>query len=165
MSDLPEITGSVAITLAAVTSVPPSDGQSLVLTARQLWHGAQVLAESKIATPLPGSLLVAQALEGALKALLWTTGRVASELKSPLGHDLEALWSAAAQSGFAISKLPPAWCVCLNSLHAPPFHGRYPRGLNGFATPNAEQAVSDIDKVLAIAEDAVKNAPWREPGA
>jgi len=165
MSDLPEITGSVAITLAAVTSVPPSDGQSLVLTARQLWHGAQVLAESKIATPLPGSLLVAQALEGALKALLWTTGRVASELKSPLGHDLEALWSAAAQSGFAISQLPPAWCVCLNSLHASPFPGRYPSGLNGFVTPNAEQAVSDIDKVLAIAEDAVKNAPWREPGA
>jgi len=166
IEDLHEITGSVATTLAAITSVPPSDGQSFVLTARQLWQGAQVLVESELATPLPGALLVAQALEGALKALLWTTGRVASELsKKPLGHDLEALWSATAQSGFAVSKLPPAWCVGLNALHAPPFHGRYPSGLNGFVTPNAEQAVFEIDKVLALAEGAVKGVPWRKPGA
>jgi hypothetical protein len=166
MSDLPEITGSAAMTAAAATSVPPSDGQSFVLTARQLWQGAQILAESKVTTPLPGALLAAQALEGALKALLWTTGRVVSELsKRPFGHDLEALWIATAKFGFTVATLPPDWCACLNTLHAPPFHGRYPSGLNGFVTPNAKQSLLDIDQVLSLAEGAVKAAPWRKPGA
>ncbi|WP_323123786.1 hypothetical protein, partial [Burkholderia alba] len=92
MSDLPEAAGSAAVTSATVTLVPPSDGQSFVLTARQLWSGAQVLADSEIVTTLPGALLVAQALEGALKAVLWAAGRVASSrrTRSP------PAWSASA---------------------------------------------------------------------
>jgi len=98
MSDLPEITGSIAVTCADVTRMPPSDGESFVLTARQLWYGAHVLAESNVETALPGALLAAQALEGGLKALLWTTGRAASELtRRPFGHDVNALWQAAAK--------------------------------------------------------------------
>lgn len=166
MSDPPEIAGSAAMTTAAGTSVPPSDGQSFVLTARQLWQGAQVLADSEVTTTLPGALLVAQALEGALKAVLWTAGRVALELsRRPFGHDLEALWKASADSGLAIPPLPPDWCVLLNTLHAPPFHGRYPSGLNGFVTPSAKQTVLNVDRVLSLAEDAVKAATWRSPGA
>lgn len=166
MSVASAITGSAAVTAAAVASLPPSDGQSFVLTARQLWLGAQILAESNVTTPLPGALLAAQALECALKALLWTTGRVVSQLsKGSLGHDLEALWSATAKAGFAVAALPPEWCTCLNALHAKPFHGRYPSGLNGFVTPNAKQSVRDIDQVLSLAEQAVKAAPWRQPGA
>lgn len=166
MGDLPEITGSAAMTAAAATSVPPSDGQSFVLTARQLWEGAQILAESKVSTPLPGALLAAQALESALKALLWTTGRVLSELKKrPLEHDLEALWTATAKSGFPVATLPPDWCVCLNTLHARPFHGRYPSGLDGLMTPNAKQSLLEIGHVLSLADYAVKAAPWRKPGA
>lgn len=166
MSDLPEAAGSAAVTSAAVTLVPPSDGQSFVLTARQLWSGAQVLADSEIVTTLPGALLVAQALEGALKAVLWAAGRVASELsRRPFGHDLEALWKASAESGLAVSVMPPDWCALLNTLHAPPFHGRYPSGMNGHVTPNAKQTVLDVDHVLSLAEDVVKAATWRSPGA
>lgn len=164
MSDLQEITASIAVTAADVTFRPPSDGESFVLTARQLWQGAHVLAESKVETALPGALLAAQALEGGLKALLWTTGRPASELRGkPFGHDLNALWQAAANG--AMSNSPPDWCACLNALHAAPFHGRYPSGLNGFVAPNAKQVVIDIDQVLSLAEGAVKAAPWRTPGA
>ncbi|CAG4923258.1 HEPN domain-containing protein [Paraburkholderia gardini] len=165
MNDLPEIHGSAAVTLAAARSVPPSDGASFLVTARQLLQGAGALAESNVPTALPGALLAAQALEGALKALLWTVGRNASELrKKPFGHDLEALWSETAKSGFPVSTLPPQWCVCLNTLHAPPFNGRYPSGLNGFVTPNARESVRDIEKMLSLADSAVKTAPWRKPG-
>ncbi|NMM01608.1 hypothetical protein HHL24_27175 [Paraburkholderia sp. RP-4-7] len=165
MSDLPKITGSIAVTVADFTFRPPSDGESFVLTARQLWYGAHVLAERRVETALPGALLAAQALEGGLKALLWTTGWAASELsKKPFGHDLNALWEAAANVG-VMSNSPPDWCECLNALHAPPFRGRYPSGLNGFVAPHAKQVVIDIDQVLSLAEGAVKAAPWRKPGA
>ncbi|MFX1767711.1 MULTISPECIES: hypothetical protein [Paraburkholderia] len=163
MRDLRAITGSVAVTAADVTCRPPSDGESFVSTARQLWYGARALAESKVETALPGALLAAQALEGGLKALLWTTGRRASDLRGrPFGHDLDALWQAAATG--AMSNSPPAWCSCLNALHAAPFHGRYPSGLNGFLAPNANQVVIDIDHVLSLTEQAVKVVPWRQPG-
>lgn len=159
-------TGSGAITFPAAALFPPSDGQSFVATARQFWQGAQILAESNVGPPLPGALLAAQALECALKALLWTKGRDVSQLrKPPLGHDLEALWKATAVATCTVATLPPQWCACLNALHDRPFHGRYPSGLNGFQTPNAKQTVRDIDQVLSLAEEAVRTAPWRPPDA
>lgn len=48
-------------------------------------------------TPLPGALLAGQALRGIEGVTLNSWARAASELSiRPFGHDLEALWAAAA---------------------------------------------------------------------
>lgn len=142
---------------------PPSDGESFLMTANQLLAGAAALADINLPALLPGALLSAQALETGLKALLWTAGRTTSELRNPpLGHDLVALWTEAAHKGL-LAVSPPDWCILLNSLHAFPYKGRYPSGLNGFQTPNAKATVGKLAIILELATKAVQSAPWRPP--
>jgi HEPN domain-containing protein len=137
---------------------PPSDGESALIVARQLLEGANVLAGSSISTPLPGALLSAQALESGLKAFLWSTGSAA-----PHGHDLEALWLEAVKKGLGVAANPTNWCVLLNTLHAQPYKGRYPSGLNGIVTPNAKETVEALTNLVSLAGKAVQAAPWRDP--
>lgn len=165
MSELPEMTGHVLMNTPPVAFRPPSDGESFVLTAKQLWQGAKALEATTLATQLPGALLAAQALEGALKALLWSEKTPASKLsKKPFGHNLSGLWRAAAKLALVAPASPPDWCVLLDTLHDWPFRGRYPQGLNGFVTPNPTQLIGAIEQVLMLAENAVKAATWRAPG-
>ncbi|ALS68363.1 hypothetical protein [Pandoraea apista] len=139
----------------------PSDGESFLVTAKQLWQGAKALEASTVETHLPGALLAAQALEGALKALLWSAKIPASKLsKKPFGHDLSALWGAAAKLALVAPTSPPDWCVLLNTLHDWPYRGRYPQGLNGFVTPNPAQLIGAVEQVLLLAENAVKAASF-----
>lgn len=144
---------------------PPSDGQSLLITASQLLEGATALADINLPAQLPGALLSAQALENGLKALLWVAGSTVSDLRKPSrGHDLIALWKEATHKGFLAGD-PPDWCILLNSLHASPYKGRYPSGLNGFATPNAKATVAQVASILELATNSVQGAPWRPPSA
>ena len=148
-----------------IESRPPSDGQSFLMTANQFIAGATALADINLSAPLPGALLSAQALENCLKALLWTTGSTTANLRiRPFGHDLVALWTEATRNGL-LAASPPDWCILLNSLHAPPYKGRYPSGLNGFQTPNAKATVAQLATILELATNAVKRAPWRPPSA
>lgn len=143
----------------------PSDGESFLMTAKQLLAGATALADLNLPAVLPGALLSAQALENGLKALLWTTGSTTSDLrKSSLGHDLVALWKEAVHKGL-LAVSPPDWCILLNSLHAFPYKGRYPSGLNGLQTPNAKATVAQLATILELATSVVQIAPWRPPSA
>jgi hypothetical protein len=119
------------------------------------------LADINLPAQLPGALLSAQALENGLKALLWVAESTASDLRR-YGHDLVALWKEAMRQGF-LAEDPPDWCILLNSLHAAPYKGRYPSGLNGFATPNAKATVAQVARILELAKNAVQGAPWRPP--
>ncbi|MGF6444663.1 HEPN domain-containing protein [Paraburkholderia youngii] len=166
MSDLPEIRGSVSATLGDAVSLPPSDGESFVIVAREFWHSAHALADHGSAHSRSCTLLAAQALEEALKALLWTKGKATHALKqAPFGHNLGALWREAAGSGIDLPASPPEWCLELDRLHAVPFVLRYPSAHNGLVTPNTRQALADVDQVLSRAEDAVKSSTWRDPRA
>ncbi|MGF6440134.1 HEPN domain-containing protein [Paraburkholderia youngii] len=166
MSDLPKICGSVSATLGDAVSRPPSDGESFVHVAREFWQSAHALAELESAHSRSCTLLAAQALEGALKALLWTAGKTTQELRQArFGHNLEVLWREAARSGVDLPASPPDWCLELDRLHAAPFVLRYPSGHNGLVTPNARQTLLDVGHVLSRAEDSVKTSTRRDTGA
>jgi len=69
-------------------------------------------------------------------------------MKKDVRHNLLELWARAAAKGLSITAIPPDWAQTLNRLHDRPHKLRYPMGLHGLVSPNAQQTTSELEHLI-----------------
>lgn len=108
-------------------------------------------------------------------------GRIADKL----GNRYEAKWLVLKLIGLVLGQAPmlrfegadqTSYCLPVAPTSTPilvarrlldmrrRFRGWYPGGRNELATPKPTQLVGAVERVLWLAEAAVKDASWRKPG-
>lgn len=152
------MSNTINIILPAMTMGAGSPAQSYFASARGLYPGVELLANSSSQVVRACAFLAAQTLECALKSYLSHAGFSEAKLKQhSRRHNLETLWLEASNHGLKISAKPPNWCSILNSAHDKPYYLRYPIGINAVVFPELKQMVSDLKNLLAKVETAIQN--------
>ena len=109
------------ITLPDFQIISPTNAQSYLNAARQLYAGMEALSLQPSKTGVACSFLAAQTLECGLKSYLSNNGVAENKLKEKeIRHDLEKLWVQAVQHGLDVSSQPPQWCVILKGVSINP---------------------------------------------
>lgn len=142
------ISGSSEVTLAALTVAPAAPPYTYLGMARQFAAGASSLATLGSANAVSVSFLAAQSVECALKAFLSRSGDDTRLKKSPLRHDLVALWALAAQEGLFPLAAHPSWLATLARLHGRPYYLRYSTGVHGLVLPSVQPMTNELDQLI-----------------
>jgi hypothetical protein len=109
-----QVVGTAHITERADSVAPVHDWEAFLSAAKSMDIGIRILAQSLPEATLPLAILCGQASECGLKALLSHSGIKTNMLRSKsFGHNLVALWIAAASSANLQPSCPPPG---LNSL-------------------------------------------------
>ncbi|MFM0049888.1 hypothetical protein [Caballeronia grimmiae] len=152
-----EITGRAKATLEGVRMIRPTEARSYLTASRWMAAGAFHNFSGPIDCAIAGASQIAQSLECVLKAYLSFSGLSKGKLMDPsLRHNLEALWTLAADNGLKVDPLPSGWCKLLNTAHNNPFFFRYPMGLNGMVTPPPLEMEQGLRDILQLVEAQIR---------
>jgi hypothetical protein len=102
----------------------------------------------------PMGLLASQAVELALKAYLLHIGWSERDLRTVVGHDLNAAWREATSKGLRIHWEHRFSIELLSLSHDSPYLFRYPRDKLGAAITGLDVLCRDVRAVIASVEDA-----------
>lgn len=141
--------GSLVGSGARLELAPPQLG--FLDRARKLHCGLAGLSNQEASHAEAAIFLAAWCLELSLKAFLAKHGQLKTQLHS-IQHDLAALWKRAATLGLAIPQDPPRWCLLLSSLHASPYHLRYPDEAAAAIAPGVHEASAALRNLLLLIE-------------
>jgi hypothetical protein len=151
------MSNSANITLPSFQSIQPTEQDGYMIVARDLVKGVEALSfYAPNVSPRACALIAAQALECLLKAFLWRKTENRGHMKSPsLQHNLEGLWTMAANDGLTIPPVPPDWVKRLSSGHGPNFYFRYQQGINrtvvnGGSTPELVPMNQELNGLLEL---------------
>lgn len=147
------IVGVAHITERADSVAPVQDWEAFLGAAKSMDIGIRILAQSLPDATLPLAILCGQAAECGLKALLSHSGIKTNVLRSKsLGHNLVALWIAAASDAKLQPSLPPAWIEQLGRVHGGPYVIRYPMGVHGIVLPATQPMLEGTAELLSFAQ-------------
>jgi HEPN domain-containing protein len=119
--------------------------------ARKLHQGLAALSALDANHADAAVFLAAWCLELSLKAYLAKHGQLKTQLQ-PIQHDLAALWRRSESFGLPIPKDPPRWCLLLSTLHAHPYHLRYPDNTAAAIGPAVHEVSVALGDLLHLIE-------------
>jgi hypothetical protein len=122
--------------------------------ALEFARGAE-LVHTHGAAPMPSVVgeNAAHSTELALRAFLLSRMKPVQVKKISSRHNLEKLWTKAAQKNLAIDPIVPRWCKGLNAAHGDPYLFRYPKHGTGVVLPG--EALQELRKLLGVVADAL----------
>ena len=102
----------------------------------------------------PMGLLASQAIELGLKAYLLHSGCDEGDLKK-IGHDLEAAWACAAESGLGLGTAPSFSVQVLSLSHNSPYLFRYPQDKVAVGITPPDALYMEVRGLLATVTDKI----------
>jgi len=128
----------------------------LLSVTENLLPGIEILSAAGAPGAYAYTLLCAQALENALKAVVVRSPSASCLKARDIRHNLAELWLLAAANGLPITTTVPPWVKELSHLYFtkgngghPVYYLRYPEGVNGFALPTHYPMAAEV-KALAV---------------
>lgn len=134
---------------AKLDLAPPQRG--LLDRARKLHRGLATLSTQDSSHADAAVFLAAWCLELSLKAYLAKHGQLRNQLQT-IQHDLTALWRRAVSFGLPVPQDPPRWCQLLSTLHAHPYHLRYPDEAAVAVAPGVREVSIALGDLLHLIE-------------
>jgi hypothetical protein len=148
-----QVIGTAHITERADSVAPVHDWEAFLSAAKSMDIGIRILAQSLPEATLPLAILCGHASECGLKALLSHSGIKTNVLRSKsFGHNLVALWIAAASCANLQPSVPPAWIEQLGRVHGEPYILRYPIGVHGIVLPATQPMLAGTAELLSFAQ-------------
>ncbi len=151
------ITGSLDVTLGAVSVAPVTLTEVFFGIAESLMPAARLLAASPEVPGTALTLISGHILECLLKAFLSKNGVSGDELKKKLGHNLRELWERSVGLGCPDNPAFPPWAERLNAVCGKKARLRYPEGLHGLVLPGAQPMTAELGGLLEVVRKAIRS--------
>ncbi len=150
------VTGSISTTLMGVGIKPAGPPDTYLGVVNGMLPGVAILASAQPAVPIAFAFLAAHVLECALKAYLSRDGSDERLTKSPLRHDLAALWRLAASEGLAVDN-EPHWVMRLGEVHGRPYYLRYSTRVHGIVLPPSSTIATELAALVDAVRAGIRN--------
>jgi hypothetical protein len=122
-------TGAINITFPPLGTISPTEKDGLLIVAKDLLRGVEVLSDVKDIPPRACALIAAHALECGLKAFLCHKGKGEKLRDRKVRHNIIELWDMVCkEKTLDIPDTPPVWVKILSDGHGPNYYFRYQEG-------------------------------------
>ena len=146
----------------------PTEGESYIVVARDLFQGVEALSTQQSISPRACALIAAHTLECTLKAFLWHKGKKAEIRTIKVRHDIAALWDLAyKERTLNLPDVMPDWVEILASGHGPNFYFRYQEGkkdqegnktiVHGGQIPALIPMAVELSKLIEMVKNSIKS--------
>lgn len=147
---MPPPSTTIHATIDGITAGPGPEWRHYLSAGRALLPGEAALASSLLTKDDAHTLITGFAAEALLKALLAFSGEHEKTLMK--SHNLESLWSKAADKNLLPTSTVPQWLAAVNVFHskANNYFIRYKTGGGAYSLPAKHEVHSGLAALAAV---------------